>query len=376
VPGPALRVPLVAGELPRIRAGRRVFHLPDGSIWRWQGASAFTLLAQYIRGEDITPFIARARDDYHANLLRVFCRLSWGKLNPAAVPDYFDRLDAFLSRMERERLRVELVALADCDLAGYVLDPAEQPEFVRRVVEVASRHNNAVVELGNEPWWPGNGWRVDRFPRKPRFDILMSRGSLAEDAGPQRPVWDYLTHHASRTEEWPRRQGKQCGELSWGAGATPASGIAGVPCVDDEPMGAASEANWHRSDVPADFFAGHAVSALLAAGSTLHSEALMHGQVPKGREDECLRAAAQVWTLVPADAPLGQYTRGGLADCPLEHRDLPDPAGALRTYCQLAGAKATCVVVRPGPAHRLTARGGWRIARTAGRLDQLVFLER
>jgi hypothetical protein len=364
---------------PAWRADGRVFRQGD-AIVRWKGLTAFTLFKRWLDGEEIGPFLRWARSErIDANLVRVLCRVQWGRLNPKTVPEYFSRLDTFIQVLEDAGLRAELVALADCRTtdgahqvsAEYSLTDEEMVTFAGQVAAVAARHASAVFEVGNE--WPFNGWDPAAFPARFPFPaLLQSRGSAGEDGAPPRPAWDFGTFHAGRAGEWARKQGKQAAEWSWGAGASPAGGPLWVPVVDDEPQ------RITPSSAPAEFYAAHAVSSLFAAGSTIHSDALKLADIPTGDELKAVEAAAQAWREVPLDAPLGTYTRGPLAECPLEHVDLDQDAdrGALRTFCQVAGASATCVVVTPGPRYQAVARGGWRIVERRGPAGQVVRLER
>lgn len=364
--------------LPALKADGRVFRLPDGAIWRWQGMTAFTLLKRYLDGEDITPFLTKAKA-LGVNILRVLCRVQWGPLNPKAVGDYFGKLDAFLQVVEDAGLRVELVALADCATCGHnVVSPAftltrdEQRTFLLKVAEVASRHTHTVVEWGNE--FDYNGWSPDLFPSRLPLAVLQSRGSGGMQTVPPKPPLDYGTYHCGRDAEWPRKMGKQAAEYSYGCGGASGDLVMGIPVVDDEPQKIVAG----KTDSATDFYTGFAVSALFCAGATIHSQSLLTATWPTGAELAAVEAAAQAWRDIPLSAPLGSYTRGGLSSCPLEHTDLEKDAkrGALRTFCQLSGNTAICVVVRPGAQWTAKAVKGWTITKQIGPLKNVVFLEK
>jgi len=363
---------LIQPPLP-IHASGRTFRTEDYDIWRYRGASAFTLLGKYIRGDDLTSFFSAMRG-LKVNTLRVLSRVSWGvPLNPATVPNYLEKLRAFLALLESEGFRAELVGLADCAVAGFELPRGpQQTAYVNSLLSVLAEHPYIhFFELGNEYSVAVNGWSPADFTARPNFPVLMSRGSGGGEVEPPNPPWDYITYHSGRDAEWPRKQGKQACEYSWGCGTRPAGWEnVYVPAVDDETMGAASEMKSQRSNVPLDFYNAHGLSSLFVAGSTLHGDALRDANVPTGRELECYEAAAQAWADVPLDAPQGMYTRGGLPMCPLEHSDTT----ALRTFCQLSAGPATCIVVRkqyPGdPVPRL----GYTITNLKGTDHSLAFL--
>jgi hypothetical protein len=371
--------------LPAIRADGRVFRLPDGSLWRYQGLSAFTLLQRYIDGEAKAPGqgkayvvdFARQAKGLGVNVLRVFARLQWAPLNPATVPHFFEHLDAVIQLLEDEGLRVELVALADCATAGhnkvapaFVLTRAQQQAFLDQVAAVAAKHTSTFVEWGNE--YPYNGWSPDLFATRRPFAVLQSRGSSGMQGDPAAPPLDYSGYHAGRDSEWPRKMGKQACEYGYGCGgAKPTVGVFGVPVIDDEPFKFVD-----GNATPTQAYAGFANSALQAPGATIHSQSLLTATWPKGKELEAVQAAAQAWRDMPLDAPLGAYTRGPFADCPLEHIDLAkDPQhGSLRTFCRLFSDRAYCTAPGAGPRWKARAKPGWRITRQTGPNGLVVFL--
>jgi len=373
-PPPAPPVPPVEPELrpalPRVRCDKRVFRVgPD--IWRYQGVSAFTLFKRYIDGQDIVPYLEWAKG-IGANTVRVFCRLSWGRLDPRKVGNFGAQLHLFLRTLEWHGLYCELTVLADCKIEGYILAPAEQHALLMQVGEIAQQHPNVFLEWGNE--WPKNGWAPDVRAEALPFKVLQCRGSSLDDHAPPGPPLDYGTFHAGRAGEWPRKMGKQAAEWSWGCGTKPPGGPFGVPFVDDEPQKIVAG----KYDNPDDFYAGHALAALFVAGSTIHYQSGLYAERPTAKERACVEAAAQAWRDIPPDAPLGAYTRGPSSICPLEHADLTDDPrrGALRTFAMLNGRKAICVAVRPGPDWKPRPRDQWRIVERKGRLGNVVFLER
>jgi len=323
--------------------------LAAGAIWKWHGASDFRQFRHYLDGLDFSPLWAWARG-LGVNIFRVFTMLDWADLFPEQYTD--EQLRAYAVEVGAQGFRLELVGLADCAILKWSL--ADQQRHIARVADVVGDLPHVMLELANEPSHPTN--RVDplRFTKPTKG--LWSRGSSHGDQLAIMPPWDYGTDHPPRDGEWPR---KAKNLLEW-------SDMAGVPYVGDEPNKIVG-ARLTREDC-ADF---SAVAELFAAGSTIHTQALgIEGQIPTGDEQARCEAWAESWRIVPPEAQLGTYTRGGFGNCPLIHSD----ATALRTFAMIhqGGREATAVVVRPTAAYHAVAAPGWRIVTQVGHVVRLT----
>jgi hypothetical protein len=328
--------------------------------WRYQGASAFRLLRQYLDGVDLTPIFDWARP-LGVNVFRVFARLSWAGLRET---DYSDaQVLSFVRTVGAAGFRVEWVALADCAVTGWELSRAEQWAHVARLARVVGGEPNVLFELANEPSHASN--RVDPLAFERPSSGLWSRGSSHADEAPIIPPWDYLTDHCPRKEEWPRTAKNMLEFTRLGYGKLPPII---VPAVGDEPQ----KIGPTNSLIVRDHRDYAAVAALYAAGSTIHTQSLgIDGVIPTGAEQDCARAIAEAWQAIPTGALLGVYTRGGLDSSPLEHSD----STALRTFGMISGSKATCVIVRKG-YDQPVARAGWSITGYGSADKAIVYLER
>lgn len=340
-----------------------VFRDTSGAIWSWRGVTAFTLLQQVAAGQDIGPYLDHRREA-GANLVRVLATMkNIVDFPPMASSDA--QLRALLETAHAHGLRVELVALADAQ--DWPMDA--QRRQVQRVIDaVAAAGSLDVVEVANEPFKNSAPpcEVMKGVSRKP--GVLMASGAYDIEGG-FLCMLDYVTIHNPRDDEWPRKA-KDALDIRDGF-----DGFAGarVPVVSDEPIGA-DENNkpGSRSNVPDDFFWFAATSKLMGAGATFHSTAGVLAQEPGPLQAAAERAFFAGMSAVPDDAQTGQYTRGPLSNCPLEHTD----ATALRTFCSLQGGSSRCVVIRPTSTWTATSRDGWRIASSTGPRGSVLTLTR
>jgi len=262
---------------------------------------------------------------------------------------YWDGLHAFLSLLETRRVRCELVVFADAQIV--MPSVSSQQAHLSVVATVLNQHTNVFGEMVNE--YMLNGVAPSQFAR-PVGPTLWSRGSGGGDMDPALPPWDYLTFHPGRTSEWPRKM-KAAREYqdAWQ-----------VPCVNDEPMGASDHPEDHpgqRDTSLSNFFDGGACAALECVGATFHSDDGIASQPFEPQTLLSAEAFAAGMNAVPLEPQTWRYTRGGLSDSPLAHRDAPDPRGSVRTYAQYTGGEAYAVAVQRGPEWQAQATPGWRI---------------
>jgi hypothetical protein len=206
--------------------------------------------------------------------------------------------------------------------------------------------------------------------------VLSSRGA-AQDASPWLclPSWHYLTDHSPRDSEWPRKaknilEFTTLGAAGWAAQEKPG--------VEDEPIGIDETAvAGSRTDNAQDCADYYAVAHLFGAGATLHTQALgIDGVLPGAVAQGCCEAVRDVWAYFSnagiVDAQTGQYTRGGLADCPIVH----DDALALRTFGMIQGNKAVVVPVRRQGGWALTPVAPWVVSDQGGYNQNVIVLTR
>jgi hypothetical protein len=384
-----LELPLARAVPPllAIHVDGKVFRDSTGAIWQWRGVTAFTLLQRVSRGEDIGPYLDDRRDA-GANLLRVLSTMkNIADFPPTAYTD--GHIGALLAAAHARGLRVELVALADA--TDWPL--AKQRAHVQRIVDaVAAAGALDVVEVSNEAFKNSAQPREIMPGVTRRAGVLMASGGDGPTCDNLSPfVLDYITFHPERKDEWPRtakdelelRDGFGCGKDENDL-ERPGYGGAHVPVVADEPMGADEiDQPGKRSNVAEDFYWFGATSALLGAGGTFHSTAGITTTSPGEKTAAAERAFFAGMSSVPIDAQLRQYSRGGRNNGerrnPLWHDDWPENnnrAGALRTFCMVAGGEASCVAIRPGPAWTATAQDGWQIQSATGPRGSVVRLTR
>lgn len=358
----------------RVHADGRVFRLEDGTIWRWKGVTAFLAYQQFLNGVDLTPQIAQWQR-WGANTVRVLGMNAWPApetFTPSAYGDrYFADLPRFADTLAAAGLRLEFTVFADAQIV--IPSDGAQRAFLSRALAALGPQVNVFVEVCNEPF--KNGVVVERFADVHSAGLLIASGRYPDEStGSTLATRDYATMHDDRSAEWPRKAKAlaDLNQLGWtlpdGSEFRPIV----KPWVSDEPMGAAeTDQPGRRSTVAADFEDYAAVCALFGAGATFHFEDGLHGRLPGPIQQAAGMAFFAGLDAIPIDAPLGSYTRGLLPNCPLVH----DDATALRTFCQIWGSTATCVVVRK--AYDLpVAQGAWRIVSMTGHDRHVVTLTR
>jgi hypothetical protein len=369
-----------------LRIDGKVFRDSTGAIWPYRGVTAFTLLERVAKGEDIGPYLDKRRAA-GANLVRVLSTMKFiTNLPPESYSD--SQLAALFATAHAHGVRVEIVALADA--TDWPL--AKQRAHVQRIVDaVAAAGALDLVEVSNEAFKNSAPPRDIMPGVTRRAGVLMASGGDGPTCDNLSPfVLDYVTYHPERKDEWPRtakdelelRDGFGCKDAN--GNDAPGYGGAHVPVVADEPMGADEvDQSGKRATRADDFFWFGATSQLLGAGGTFHSTAGITTTEPGPVQAAAEKAFFAGMSSVPLDAQLRQYSRGGQNNSerrnPLWHDDWPEnnnPAGALRTFCMLAGGGADCVVIRPGPAWTATAQDGWQIQSSAGPRGTVLRLAR
>lgn len=362
------------------RVGSKVV-TEDGQTWRGKGHSGFLLLQKYCDGQNIEAFLDDVVAD-GANYIRVLGMYDGG-LGVFRPQDYGDRyfvcVDGLFNKLAERRLRGSFAVFADAQNSTAFKETPQQQAWLLRVNEHLRTHwNIAFAELVNEYW--NNGVNPRLFSRPPS-DILWANGIGQEKDdftgdGPG-PYWDVVTHHSSRSDEWPRKI--ECRAII---------DTLHVPCFEDEMMGA-SETNQpgHRSNNADDFGQAGGLCALWATGCLFHSDGgiLTEPDAPGSKVAGAAAAFFQGLDFAPNDAPNWPFQRGdncgncaAIGNMPLAQVDQPRSGGTLRTACRPApdGHKEYCVVVRPDVAWVAEPRDGWVITSRAGANGVLMELTR
>lgn len=339
--GRAKAAGLDAGEHGWLHRDGIVIATEDGQPWSGRGFSDFRLLERACVGQDIAP-ILQERVGYGANYLRVFARYDGGvghwTLTDAGC------MDRFLDTTAAAGMRVEVTVLADAQRLTHV----QQQALVDLVAPVLSRHWNALGELVNE--WQNNGVDPLAFSR-PAGRTLWSRGSGTSDAAPVAP-WDYVTDHPGRDADWPRRM--NCRSIT---------SALHVPCIEDEPIGAAdAEVPGRRSATPLDFRQWGVVCTLQSAGCLFHSDNGVQSIALSPIQAASARAYFEGARWPPQAAQTWPYQRGdqgneaGIGNMPVMHDDSLE----LRSYCKGQGGQEWCVQIRTRRP-RAMPRDGWTV---------------
>jgi hypothetical protein len=345
----------------------------DGQPWTGIGADAFRLLEWQYAGRDWHPVVDELVG-LRFNYLRVFVMYQSdaagngiGSFHPTGnMAGWLNAIGDLADALAAQRMRAEFTVFADAQ--RITLD--QQPFFALVTDRLRGRWN-VWLEAGNEGdrAREKNGWSPLDF-QKPD-GVLASRGTSLDDSALSSP-WDLITIHTDRGYEWMRKS--SCREL------TPPTG---VPCLEDEPMGAAPVASGSRDNVPAHFGQAGFLYAIEGAGGLFHSNAGVATTLLSDIERACAAAFTTAMRLPPTWAQLAPYQRGtrgggpGIGDMPLEHLDADEgPTGALRTFCKGNDTDEWCVAAKPNAGWIARPRAGWRVVDQWGPQGELVHLAR
>ncbi len=341
----------------RLRVQGTRFLNPDGSTFQWRGITAFRLVDYVADGQE-----QRARDflkwasGRHLTVVRVFAMLhGFFDLRPAEGRAALPRL---LTLAASYGLQVEVVGLTNTAEPGLV-DPRQQIQALSRIAAV---HDNALLELANEPYHPTQSADVHRP------DFLKDLGSLVPPSVPASlgsiehehafAAGSYVTWHV------PRRSSDD----GWGHVLAIADGAQyprefGKPVISDEPIGAGPKLQpGRRDDDPGRFRAAALLTRLAGLGATFHYESGPQARVPVGRELECFNAWNDAWTLLPRDIEQrGVFRRVGGDGAVVRAFD---QAAALAAFERQDGDSAWVLVIRPAGDTKLRWSDGWHAVRT------------
>lgn len=379
-PGP---IPPPAGDVPRLHIDGVQFKTSAGLVWKHRGVSGFTAYQDWLAGnrQKLRDFFGWARS-IGANTMRVFGE--WGVTNFVVQQhaNYYSELPNFLEWAEEESIRLQFcVFTSQGSGPPYVMAPSQRRDHMAKV-NAALDDSVHLCEQNNEDWKNGDICHdlaepavalATRSAWEDKYDFYRQPGTLL----------DWTTEHTPRDDEWERKAKNMLDTARLGFPKNEQPGHehpelppTRKPAIGGEPMGIAEApvAGRRTNDARAcaDYFA---VAELLSAGANLHGDLsnLQSCALPGPNAQRCAEAVRDVWAAgIPADAAaFGQYTRGGLSDCPVGHTEL-----TLRTYAMIQGNQATAVVVRPKSGWTPAGDHGWHIVKQGGPHGQILWLAR
>lgn len=335
--------------------------------------TAFTAFQDFLNGRDLDPYAKWTRSVggngwrvFYTWVLTGFCPLR--SLGPQAMRR---EVENFRRYMDGQGLYSHNTALCDqVNGSSVLMSSSEQDAHLDAIV--AGMQGRLVEEM-NESWKNGGS---GRFPAERFAGTFGTRSSWQDGQSPATAgsLLQWTTEHTPRDAEWMRK-GKNLLETSVQGMEKVNWEPSGVPAGGGEPIGIfEQDVDGSRTANASDVADYYAVAELFAAGACLHGDGttLQRCNLPGPNAQKCAEWALAARQAVPADAQLGEYSRGGLDTCPLEHSD----SLALRTFAMLQGNRATAVVVRPQAGWKLVTRNGWRVDSVGGPNGHVIALSR
>jgi hypothetical protein len=321
----------------------------DGRRFEWRGITAFRLLQLIARGRASD---AEAYLDWCANQgLTVVRVLTMAKhlfeLDPA---DGRAALPRLLEMAHGRGLYVEIVGLADT-----VEIPLDIDAHIREIGVIAAKHENALVEIANEPVHRTQLARIHDPSEVQRLAQLVPDAvpvALGAADDERFAGGDYATVHFSRDS----------GDGGWAHVTALAAGAQllrkwNKPVVNDEPIGAGDRLDpGRRDDSPERFRAAAMLSRMTGMGATFHYERGLEARLPEGHQRECFNAWQEAWTLLPA-GPF-TFTNPGSKDAPVQSVKGEFAAA----YLAVRAGRAWLLVTRARGDVAVTWSEGWEVA--------------
>jgi hypothetical protein len=260
-------------------------------------------------------------------------------------------------------LRVEFCAVCDYIPEGLTA----QQQFIDAVAAVLAEFDHAVLTFGNEPYQ--NMENPEEITPPNALGLLMSRGMCNPNdpnALPYLPSAGFTTYQTVRSDDWPRKVGKDGFEIH--NGFSDAFRGTKDACINTEMIGAAETYQpGRRSNRPDEFFMAGVAAAMFTSGATAHGDSLTMQQcvAPGPIEAKCAAELFRGIDAVPIDAPTWRYCRPGLyAEQMACESDPLDSLDDVRIHCMAGPTQAVTVNYRYLlPGHDAwTPKGvnGWR----------------
>lgn len=359
----------------RLKADRTALRDPGGKRFAWRGLTSFRLVEQTARGRSAD--VGRYLEWAAANGVTIVRVLAMTKhlfeLTPA---DGRAALPRLLSAARARGLYVEIVALADTRAYDLNLD-----QHVRAIGEIAAEHENAIVEIANEPDHPtqrkelADARRLLALARlvPPEVPVALGTGGGWQDplygASVERPN-TFLTAHFPRSD----------GDRGWGSHLSLRAALRLQTAyqrfvVDDEPIGAGDVAvQGSRDPEPVRWFGHGLLARMLAIGSTFHSDAGLQAAIPEGTERACFDAWRQGMLFFPPDLGERAIVRDAGDTTPDDPADAPvasfDRARAVGAFSVVDGSRGWAVAfgvsagTQASTGEHVRIREPWRVTRT------------
>ncbi len=222
---------------------------------------------------------------------------------------------------------------------------------------IAAPHENALIEVANEPFHPSQAPDVhrpevlarlrSRVPHSIPVALGLVEGLERSAAG------DYITWHAPR----------ETSHDGWGHVLALAQGPDllkqwNKPVVSDEPIGAGAAFEAGRRDDSSDRFRAAAIVTRLAGlGATFHYEGGLQASIPNGKQLECFNAWNEAWSLLPADIERsGTFRRAGETGATVVAYNTDH---ALAVFERQRGSLAWAAVINPTEGFVMRWATGW-----------------
>jgi len=332
------------------------FTTADRHPFQWRGITAFRLLEYVARGkeDEVERFLSWA-ERQRLTVVRVLAMGS-GWMNLSAG-DGRKALPRLLDLAAAHRLHVEIVALA-----GTRDTPLDLDSQLEAIGRIASEHDNALIEIANEPAHPSQLPDVHRSETLVRLRSRVPRTipvALGLVEGLERAAaGDYVTWHPPRDAD----------SGGWGHVLALAQGPELIkqwnkPVVSDEPIGAgAAFETGRRDDSPERFRAAALVTRLAGLGATFHYQGGLQASIPAGRELECFNAWNEAWTLLPSDIErTGTFKRAREEGAAVVDYSSDK---ALAVFERQRGNLAWVAVINPGQGFAMRWGAGWNPQQT------------
>lgn len=315
------------GSAGRITTLGPYFVNAEGQIVIRKSVTAFTAPKRYMQARDAEVNLYFDWASWEGfNEVRAFTQVDWdGVIKGVEQGWNYDEsaCEQALIQAAARGLRLEMVA----HTYAYGT-PQTMADHLRRVDELCLRHDNAALEVYNEPQQNGgldllNAILAIYTPRTPGW----SSGWYTPTPY---PAGQAVTYHSPRDDEWPRKF-KDAFEFSTGQGPTQpfAPGFAGPVMLDEPPQ-------VEQTLSADDWCAYGAGAALFACGATMHSNPTL--QRCEAPTDPRVIACIEAFIAGFAEVPVQRYSG---------YNHEPDN-GALRRYARWgADGRKYVISVRP-----------------------------
>jgi hypothetical protein len=347
----------VAALAGRIRVDGRFF-VNDAGTFRPVFQSGLTLLA---RGDAERAAFLRETASLGFNGVRVFsAALPWAGQTPEAARAMLPRL---LTEAAAHGLYVFVSALTETR-KGY-----DAEAHLRAVAGIVAAHDNALLEIANEPWHPTQSDEVNDpvrllalARRAVPANVPYALGAGHEDEPDLSGRYAFAggafnTAHLDRGRDtW--NQVRRLREIEAVSAATKTPTFSGEPIGADERMGGATGTKQRRND-PEFFFALGALSRGFELPTVFHSEAGLQGQLLGPAQRACAQAFIAGWRALDT-AELLNFVNAKWAGSPVE--DANFEGGVIRAYSFVAGGRGWTVLVGKSGDPAIRWGSGWRPA--------------